>query len=127
MTNEVNTTLTGALNQSSSVIAFFNYDLVSLKYNLDWTHGSLHSLKLGFYVQSNSVEVCRFDFQVECFWEHLREVLKEEDGNTQQFHDQVKKCNKNLEDFHNGPTGREGIVNAISSLNQLALQHPTAK
>lgn len=117
MTNEFTSRITFTLNQASSVIASFDYTLDDPKYQLDWTHGSLPILKLSFFVKRESTHVCRFDFQVECFWEHLQEALKEIDDNSKQFHEQVQICNHNIEELINGPTGSKGIVEAISSLN----------
>lgn len=127
MTNEFTSKLTQSLNQSSQVIASFDYNVETPKFNLDWSHGSVPTLNISFYVKKESMDVCRFNFKVECFWEHLVEVLKEKDENTSEFFEQIEKCNKNIEEHINGPTGNVGIVEAISSLNELALKHPEAK
>lgn len=87
MSNEFSTQLLKILSDAND--AFTGLEIAFPEYSLSWTHGSVPDLTLKFDLNSESIKVCRFDFQVNCFWEHLQETLEEESANSFPFRAQV--------------------------------------
>jgi len=55
-----------------------NFSIDSPQFNLNWSHGDIPSLKLSFHLSEENITICKFNFEVNAFWEHLEEVLSEE-------------------------------------------------
>lgn len=127
MANEFGKTLKQALEKSSPVLQGFDFNVAFPTYGMNWTQGRVPELTLKFDLNNESIKVCRFDFKVNSFWEHLTEVLPEESENTAEFRSQVEKCAKQIDEFNNGPTGQMRVAETTADLNQIALEEPDLK
>lgn len=74
--------LSSALKTSNTAFSEVDFSIESPQYNLNWSHGDIPDLKITFHVKLEEVSICKFDFEVKSFWEHLTEVLAEENDNT---------------------------------------------
>lgn len=92
MVKEFDETLRSALVHYNQVFSTFQFETQSPQYNMNWSHGSIPELEIKFYVQSESITVCRFDFTVKSFWNHLAETLNSDNQDGEEFRKQAHKC-----------------------------------
>lgn len=106
LNTQFNQVLSDAMNLNQ-VLSTSQYDIGNLSVDMSWNHGTKPTTHFTYKLYVNSFPVCKFDFQVDGFHNHLSQELSVKNSNTEKFLNDLSSCEarilKHKEDIDRSP------------------------